>query len=100
MPEIACMQSAEGAEALVEDGRLQDGATPLWIRQTPSGLLPLLPHRLSHVDFHAEVALIHPDPQWLRDHLGIRMARSSSPERMHSMHCLHCAVVRRGCHAL
>jgi hypothetical protein len=66
----------ENADELRELGHLSNGATPLWIRNTPSGLLPMLPRYLTHIDFDAEVAMVHPDPQWLRDHMSIRMVCS------------------------
>lgn len=65
----------ENAEELIEFGHLSNGATPLWIRNAPSGLLPLHPRCLTHIDFDAEVALVQPDPQWLRDHMAVRMVR-------------------------
>lgn len=63
----------ENADELRELGHLSNGATPLWVRNAPSGLLPLLPTFISHIDFDTEVALVHPDPQWLRDHMSVRM---------------------------
>lgn len=65
----------ENAEELREFGHLSHGATPLWIRNAPSGLLPLLPSTITHIDYAAEVALVRPGRQWLRDHMAVRMVR-------------------------
>ena len=68
----------EGAEELREKGALSDGAVPLWMPSARSGLLPLLPRYLTHLDLAAEAALIHPDAAWLRDHMAARMVRCSA----------------------
>ena len=65
----------ENAEELRESGHLSHGATPLWIRNAPSGLLPLVPSTITHIDYDAEVSLVKPGPQWLRDHMAVRMVR-------------------------
>eukprot|EP00892_Ulva_mutabilis_P004550 jgi/Ulvmu1/2467/UM136_0019.1 len=72
---------AEGAEELREHGRLSNGATPVWIPNSRSGLLPLLPLHVLHIDFEAERVVIAAGTAWLRDHLAPRMVKKRPPRR-------------------
>lgn len=67
---------AEGAAELRTHGHLSNGATPLWIQNARSGMLPLLPAHVLHIDHVAETVLLSASVPWLQDHLAPRMARS------------------------
>lgn len=66
---------AEGAQELREHGVLSNGATPLWMPNARSGLLPLLPEHVLHIDYVAETVKFTAPERWLRDHLAPRMVR-------------------------